>query len=702
MPLSVSVKLVDSPPHISADLSGSATVTVNSRPTGVLSGGATYCVGSVLPTTLSIVVTGVGPWSGTLSNGTIFSGSSSPISVPVPSPVSTTTYTIATLSDSRCTANSGDKTGSSTVTLKSRPTGIIVGSAQICGGSTNLTLTLSGTGPWSGTMTAVTPYGGVNTTTITVPFTSTSSTLLVVPVTPTVNTSYTLTTLSDANCTSIAADLSGTAVITVNPFMPEPVLGITNVCPYIAPQTILTYTVPPVAGAITYTWNFASTIQLVDNSGVAISYNSTAGYTTASNIIKVKILAGFVDAANKQIRVKVTTLCGTSTQRILYLAAQRPSTPSTIVPSTTNVCLSIGTAVSVAYTIPKVADAQNYVWTIPAGTHITHPYTGVNDTTVSLTFDNLFTTGSISVYTTNDCGTSANGRSLSITRNNPSTPGLISGPTNSCAYSGATGMVATYSVVSSANVASYEWTLPAGVTNITGQGTNSVSFTYPAGFTTGTVSVIATNGCGVSGSRSLRISTLNAGFPGSIDVINTVVCPNREYTYTIASYPSNSTSLLWTAPVGASIISGQGTNSIKVSYPGTTINGSVTVRSVSNCSMSSIRTLTIRLSACPASGFTSNTNPTVKDNLNANVAAANSMDVKVFPNPTTSNFNLQVITANQDAINVRVLDVQGRLYKSIVVSPYQSINIGADFKSGIYIIEARQGKSVKTIRVVKF
>ena len=78
------------------------------------------------------------------------------------------------------------------------------------------------------------------------------------------------------------------------------------------------------------------------------------------------------------------------------------------------------------------------------------------------------------------------------------------------------------------------------------------------------------------------------------------------------------------------------------------------------------------------------------------------IDVKLFPNPTTSNFNLQVITANQEAINVRVLDAQGRLFKEIKIAPYQTINLGSELKSGTYLIEVRQGKVVRTERVVKF
>jgi hypothetical protein len=79
-----------------------------------------------------------------------------------------------------------------------------------------------------------------------------------------------------------------------------------------------------------------------------------------------------------------------------------------------------------------------------------------------------------------------------------------------------------------------------------------------------------------------------------------------------------------------------------------------------------------------------------------------SMSVKVFPNPTTSNFNLQVVTAGKEEVTARVLDMQGRFIKSIVVAPNRTMNIGSELKAGSYIIEIRQGKEVKMTRVIKF
>ena len=51
---------------------------------------------------------------------------------------------------------------------------------------------------------------------------------------------------------------------------------------------------------------------------------------------------------------------------------------------------------------------------------------------------------------------------------------------------------------------------------------------------------------------------------------------------------------------------------------------------------------------------------------------------------------------------MKVLDVQGRLIKSLFVYATEINNIGNDLKSGVYMVEITQGKEKKTVRVVKY
>ena len=96
-------------------MSGTVTVTVNPRPTSVVSGTATICNGDA--TTIQAILNGTGPWNLTWSDGTNQNGVASSPATRSVSPSATTTYTVTALSDAHCTAQAGDRTGSAVVTV---------------------------------------------------------------------------------------------------------------------------------------------------------------------------------------------------------------------------------------------------------------------------------------------------------------------------------------------------------------------------------------------------------------------------------------------------------------------------------------------------------------------------------------------------------------------------------------------------------
>jgi hypothetical protein len=167
------------------------------------------------------------------------------------------------------------------------------------------------------------------------------------------------------------------------------------------------------------------------------------------------------------------------------------------------------------------------------------------------------------------------------------------------------------------------------------------------------------------------------------------------YTYSIASLPANATSLLWTIPDGATLVSGQGSTSITVSYPSGVVDGYVTVKSVANCAFSSARNSQVRMAPCPANpspGFTKGLQTTIPS----------TMDAKVFPNPTTSTFNLQVSNTGSKNVKVNIMDLQGRVIKSFITSTFQNNNIGNELIAGVYMVEVLNGEEKKVVRVVKY
>ena len=142
-----SVSRTDNQPNCTTVFSGIvATLTINARPTGNLSGDQTLCFGNA-SNAISIGLTGTAPWNVSYTDGsaTFFLNniSESPYTFTV-NTFGTKTYTLVAVSDAHCSASAAGLTGSATVTVDP-PTngGMISGSTAVCYGSNagNLTLT---------------------------------------------------------------------------------------------------------------------------------------------------------------------------------------------------------------------------------------------------------------------------------------------------------------------------------------------------------------------------------------------------------------------------------------------------------------------------------------------------------------------------------------------------------------------------------
>ena len=107
-----------SAPSSWANMTGSAVVAVNARPTSVVSGSGTICNGG--SQAIQAALTGAQLWTVTWSDGIVQTTNASPATRMV-SPVATTTYTVTNLTDANCTAQAGDQTGSAVVMLDLTP-----------------------------------------------------------------------------------------------------------------------------------------------------------------------------------------------------------------------------------------------------------------------------------------------------------------------------------------------------------------------------------------------------------------------------------------------------------------------------------------------------------------------------------------------------------------------------------------------------
>jgi len=101
--------------------------------------------------------------------------------------------------------------------------------------------------------------------------------------------------------------------------------------------------------------------------------------------------------------------------------------------------------------------------------------------------------GDITVYGNNTCGNGTISPAFAVTVNQlPAPAGTITGPAEVC--QGTSGVV--YTVGTIANATSYSWTVPAGVSIVSGGGTNSITVDYAMNAVSGVITVYGTNSCG--------------------------------------------------------------------------------------------------------------------------------------------------------------------------------------------------------------
>lgn len=484
---------------------------------------------------------------------------------------------------------------------------------------------------------------------------------------------YSVALNSAEGCDSIATLNLSTTVSAIS--------GPVKACAFFS--TPATYTVTAPSGS-TITWSVSnsSTMQIVGGQGTStVQVSFTGSFTTGTIYASVRNLA-----------------CGLSARPSLAIGITNPSTPGIITASTTDICPFIGDSNTVSYRIRKVSGATGYLWESPsAALTIIHPNgPGPNDTLVNIYLASGFANSSLSVKAINECGTGS-GRILNINRNSLAAPGSISGPTQVCDYVVPVAIErATYTIAAIPGI-SYTWTAPPGAI-IFGQGTNSISFYFPAGFTSGIVSVTASNGCGNSSTRSLTVKASAASSPANIILEESTLCPNRVYSYSIPTIPINATSLQWSVPAGSILISGQGTTRISVNYPDNVISGFIGVKAFNTCGGSSTRKLAVNLSAC-RSTVPFSRNEKSADSVNE---VTNLFDVNLFPNPSSVSFKLEVKSHSDEIIRYRIYDAMGKSIGEGNTTSGKTIQVGQQLAAGTYFISITQSGRFKTLKMIKW
>jgi large repetitive protein len=335
------------------------TVTVNPLPTATLTGGGTYCRGTAIPD-MTVTLTGTAPWSITYTDGV------TPVTVPgiMTSPytisgVADGTYVVSAVSDVSCI---GTFSGNASITVISLPTAILTGGGTICSGDPipDMTVTLTGTAPWSVTYTdGVTP--------VTVPGIMTSP----YTISGAADGTYVLSAVSDANCIGTFSDsadiitnplptatLTGGGTICSGDPIPDMTVTLTGTAPWSITYTdgVTPVTVPGIMTS-PYTISGAAdgtyVLSAVSDANCTGTFSGSADIIT--NPLPMAILTGGgTICSGDPIPDMTVTLTGTAPWSITYTDGVTPVTVSGIMTSP----YTISGAADGTYVLSAVSDAN--------------------------------------------------------------------------------------------------------------------------------------------------------------------------------------------------------------------------------------------------------------------------------------------------------------------------------------------------------
>ncbi|MFH0894076.1 MAG: T9SS type A sorting domain-containing protein [Bacteroidota bacterium] len=464
-----------------------------------------------------------------------------------------------------------DSTITINLTVNPIPTAHISGTNTICrGSSTPLRIDLTGTAPWS-----VTIYNGLGSQTISHIWSSP----FISNVTPLVNRTYTITAISDTNCTGTS--MTGSAVITVKTLPTSIIAGNSTICAGdTANLTIVLYGSQP--------WNLTYT----DGTTPA----NITGITSSPYILKVvpAITSTFTITAISDAFCTGTSMSGSAVVTLV-------TAPTAQISGTDTICVGQTTTLNV-----NLTGTSPWNLTYTNGTTPQTVY-GISSSPYMLT---VFPTAT-STYTLTDVYSGCSGLvsgSGTITVNALPTSS-ISGPSSICV-----GDTATISI---ALTGTPPWDLiyTNGTTNDTVTGITSSPYTFLVAPTTPKIYVVTSlsdtncNGVSLTGSVALFVNPLPVV---SISGLNTFYCV-YDPAATLTGNPAGGT------------------------FSGTGISGNIF-----DPNAAGEGTFDIIYTYTDGNNCTNSDTNTVVVDLCIGINNINATTLSIYPNPSTGSFTLQL------------------------------------------------------------
>ena len=473
-----------------------------------------------------------------------------------------------------------------------------------------------------------------------------------------------------------------------NPASATPTTAISAVSPFIGTSTTLTLTATAVATAASYVWTLPNGVnQVGGGANDRIIQVNFAGVPAGNSGVALPISIAAVNGVGTS-PLKTLALTRTVPTAPITLTLTNPSsaTPTTAI---TAAGLLIGTSTTLTLTASAVTTASSYNWTLPAG--VNQVGGGANDRIIQVNFadvpaGNAGVALPITVKGVNGVGESV-AKTLALTRVLPSTLVTVTGQIGAICG----GNTYSYTMTPALYTNAYQITAPVGsivtsannpsnASNVLVTSDLTFSVALPANFSTlpvKTIVIYSKNGVGLS--ATAKTLTLNPASP-TIPAVNggTTFCTSTNVTFSVANMVGAS-SYVWTMANGAVIVSGQGTNTVVVSFAAVTVPSTLLrVKAISNCGVAG------------NDKYIALTNVPCATGENDNTAKISNVS-EVYPNPVVDAFTLEMESSKATYAQMHVFTFEGALLLSKKINLAEGANTVsesvAQLKKGLYIVK---------------
>jgi hypothetical protein len=231
-----------------------------------------------------------------------------------------------------------------------------------------------------------------------------------------------------------------------------------------------------------------------------------------------------------------------------------------------------------------------------------------------------------------------------------------------------------YSVVNTPG-STYNWSVSAGATIVSGQGTNAIVVNWNGNG--GTLSVQETSAGGCLGATiNFNVSISNPVLTAAISGPSLVQCSSNSENYSVTNTAGST--YAWSVPVGALIVSGQGTNQIVVNFNGNFGTVSVQETNANGCVGAAVN---------------------VAVNCNVGIAESGDIGIKIYPNPTANLFHINFEHLVESA-ELKLYDSQGALVLVKSLEENSQIDLH-NYAPGVYFGHITASNGTYAFRIIK-